>query len=280
MENQEPNNDVADNKSIVPHIVIASVIAIAVLAFLFWPAPKQPEAPVVVETTIPEPVAEPEPVVVEPEPVYEPEPIVEAPVDPEPEPEPEVIDTSDGAVKSQLLVLSGYEALGHLLVNDDLLTRFVVFTTNLADQELVNSHHVLQPPQQKFRVYQQADKEWIDSASYRRYSLYKEALETIDTQGLILLYNKYKASIDEIYAEIGDGGEFDEVFMQAINHLLDTPEIPVPVAVFTNSVMYKYTDDRLESLSAPQKQLLRTGPENMRSIKAKLREIKQALSQG
>jgi hypothetical protein len=30
-------------------------------------------------------------------------------------------------------------------------------------------------------------------------------------------------------------------------------------------------------LAAPQKQLLRTGPENMRRIKAKLREIKQIL---
>ena len=37
---------------------------------------------------------------------------------------------------------------------------------------------------------------------------------------------------------------------------------------------YKYADDRLESLNEPQKQLLRTGPDNMRRIKAKLRELK------
>jgi hypothetical protein len=41
--------------------------------------------------------------------------------------------------------------------------------------------------------------------------------------------------------------------------------------------MYKYKDERLEALSGPQKQLLRTGPENMRRIKAKLREIKDAM---
>ena len=64
----------------------------------------------------------------------------------------------------------------------------------------------------------------------------------------------------------------------AIDTLLDTPEVKMPVEVYTDSVMYKYADERLESLSSPQKQLLRTGPDNMRRIKAKLRELREALS--
>lgn len=60
----------------------------------------------------------------------------------------------------------------------------------------------------------------------------------------------------------------------AIDELLDTPEVPVPVEVYTDSVAYKYADSRLENLNEPQKQLLRTGPDNMRRIKAKLRELK------
>ena len=70
---------------------------------------------------------------------------------------------------------------------------------------------------------------------------------------------------------------FDGKLKDAIDVLLDTHEVPVPVEVFTDSVMYKFADSRLESLPAPQKQLLRTGPENMRRIKAKLREIKETL---
>jgi hypothetical protein len=42
-------------------------------------------------------------------------------------------------------------------------------------------------------------------------------------------------------------------------------------------VMFKFADPQLEGLAAAQKQLLRTGPDNMRRIKAKLREIKEAL---
>ena len=78
--------------------------------------------------------------------------------------------------------------------------------------------------------------------------------------------------------QIGNPSDsFDKKLKQAIDILLDTPEVPVPVEVFTDSVMYKFADNRLESLTAPQKQLLRTGPENMRRIKAKLREIKETL---
>ena len=76
----------------------------------------------------------------------------------------------------------------------------------------------------------------------------------------------------------GNGGspdqDFNSVLLEAIDQLLDTPEVPVPVEVYTDSVAYKYADDRLESLNEPQKQLLRTGPDNMRRIKAKLRELK------
>ena len=280
MENQTPEADNPKAKSIFPHIVIAATIVALVAAYFVWFTPEKAVQPETRITAVPQVEAEPE--VIEtpaPEPVIETEPEPEFIPEPEPEPEPEPLDVSDGAVKSQLLILSGYEALGHLLVDDDLLTRFVVFTTNLADEELVNTHHILQAPQQQFRVYKQAGKEWIDAASYRRYSLYKEAFDTIDTQGLMHLYNKYKPEIEKIYTEIGDGSDFDQILLIAINHLLDTPEVPIPVSVATNSVMYKYTDDRLESLSAPQKQLLRTGPENMRSIKAKLREIKLALQQ-
>jgi hypothetical protein len=51
----------------------------------------------------------------------------------------------------------------------------------------------------------------------------------------------------------------------------------LPIEVYSDSVMYKYRDDKLESLSGPQKQLLRTGPENTRRIKDVLRDLKDAL---
>jgi hypothetical protein len=40
-----------------------------------------------------------------------------------------------------------------------------------------------------------------------------------------------------------------------------------------SGIGYAYADPRLEGLSPPQKQLLRMGPENVKAIQAKLREI-------
>ena len=142
------------------------------------------------------------------------------------------------------------------------------------------NHQLLTPPEQNFRVYSQADKQWIDAASYKRYTPYVNVLESFDNEALLTVYQSYKDDIQAKYAEIGDPDkDFNSVLLSAIDELLDTPEVPVPVEVYSDSVMYKYTDERLENLDGPQKQLLRTGPDNMRRIKAKLREIKALIEQ-
>jgi hypothetical protein len=271
--NEEPN------KSLVPHFTIGVTVLVIILAVIFWPKDPEPTVTVepvqsVVEPVVEEPIEEPL-VAEEVDPFFEPEVF-----EPEPEiiPEPEPLDISDGTVKSKLLVLSDYDAFARLLIDESLLQHFVVMTNTLADEELSANSRVLNQPEKPFRTYIQADKEWIDPASYKRYAPYVEVFESLETESLLALYEEYKPAIKEIFAEIGNPSDnFEEKLVEAIEVLLDTPEVPVPVEVFTDSVMYKFADSRLESLTPPQKQLLRTGPENMRRIKAKLREIKESL---
>lgn len=280
------SDDAQPTKSLKFHVLLASVV-IVVLAIgyvllsgepeqrrqtLPAPAPETPQQTSV--SSDPEPALQPD-ILEEPQ-----EPVAVDVPEPEPEmePEPEPLDVSDAAVKTAILDISSHDGTGTMLVNDGLLQRFVVFTTNMADGELAANHQILQPPQKPFRVYQQGGKEWIDPASYKRYSPYVEAFDSMETDTLVSMYRLYKPAIREIFSEIGDPDEdFDNVVVDAINHLLDTPEVPVPIEVYTDSVMFKYRDSRLEELSALQKNLLRTGPENMRLIKAKLREIKETL---
>lgn len=282
MSDATPETNRQLNKPLIFGVV--AVVILAIVVFLLLPEDK-PE-PQRFETAVTEP--EPEPVVrqpvsvalPEPEPEVIPEPAPEpiAQVQPEPEPEPE-LDLSDGAIKTALLAVSKVPQVARLIVDDDLLRRFVVFSNNLANEEIVENHHLLHAPERPFRVYQQAGKEWIDAASYKRYSPYVDALESMSTEDLIALYQDYQPAIGEIYAEVGNpDDDFSSTLAAAIEHLLDTPEIPFPVEVYTDSVMYKFADQRIEELSAVQKQLLRTGPENMRRIKSKLRELKDALS--
>lgn len=265
--------------SLVPHFTIGAIIVAIILAIMFWPSEPEPtsmtEQPVVIEQPV-EPVMDEEPVVLVPEPILQ-DPIV-GEEEPEPIAQPEPLDTSDGTVKTKLLALSDYDAFARLLIDEALLQRFVIMTNNLADDSLAANNRVLTQPEKPFRTYRQADKEWIDPASYKRYAPYVEVFESLETESLLQLYQEYKPAINQIFAEIGNPSDtFDEKLAQAIDVLLDTPEVPMPVEVYTDSVMYKFADSNLESLTAPQKQLLRTGPENMRRIKAKLRELKENL---
>ena len=264
------------NKSLVPHFTIGAIVLAIVLAVVLWPKEPEPKPVTVVpDIAVVEPTFEP---VVEEQPTQLiPEPLREQ-TEPEIIPEPEPLDISDGTVKTKLLSLSDYDEFARLLINEALLERFVITTNTLAEENIADNNRVLVQPEQPFRTYRQADKEWIDPASYKRYAPYVDILESLETASLLQLYQEYKPAIENIFSEIGNPSDsFDQKLEEAIDVLLDTPEVPFPVEVFTDSVMYKFADRQLESLSAPQKQLLRTGPENMRRIKAKLREIKESL---
>ena len=273
----------SEKKSLGPHFIIVGILLIVILAVVFWPSDEEPE-PVVnpeAEVTEPEVTAPEEPEVFEP---TQPAPTVELeekddvePLPEQVEPDPELLDTSDPAVKAFLIESSsaGEETVNRMLVDEGLIQRFVVSVTNLANDEMAPNHQLLTPPEQSFRVYSQAGKQWIDAASYKRYTPYVDMLESFNNEALLNIYGIYKGDIQAKYAEIGNPDQdFNSVLLEAIDQLLDTPEVPVPVEVYTDSVAYKYADDRLENLSEPQKQLLRTGPDNMRRIKAKLRELK------
>lgn len=282
-------SEASEKRTLAPHLIIVGVVVIVILAVLFWPSEEQPEEVVVNEPQVTQPdnTMPDEPEVIEPEPApstVELDPDAEVdPMPATPEPEPEPLDTSDTAIKSSLQEISDANAaeVNRILVNEALLQRFVVSVTNLADEEMAPNHQLVTPPDQPFRTYTQADKEWIDAASYKRYTPYVDVFESFNNASLLNLYGAYKDQIQAKYAEISEDPSepFDQKLIAAINELLDTPEVPVPVEVYTDSVAYKYADPRLENLSAPQKQLLRTGPDNMRRIKAKLREIQDMLQE-
>ncbi|NDW21367.1 DUF3014 domain-containing protein [Alteromonas hispanica] len=281
-------SETTEKKSLGPHFLIAGIILVVILAIVFWPSDEKPDPvetpkpqidePVITESDEPEVFeTKPAPPTVELEEKDEVEPLPELE-----EPEPEPLDVSDPAIKESLINSASADesTVNRLLVNEGLLQRFVVSVTNLANNKMAPNHQLLTPPEQNFRVYSQAGKQWIDAASYKRYTPYVNVLESFDNEALVNVFQTYKDDIQAKYAEIGDPDkDFNVVLLNAIDELLDTPEVPVPVEVYSDSVMYKYKDERLENLDGPQKQLLRTGPDNMRRIKAKLREIKALIEQ-
>jgi hypothetical protein len=275
-----------------PYLIAAGALIVVLVVVLLWPSADEQE--VVVVEPIPAPVVAPvEELVEEPTPepqVFEPpqlptsvvigeeeappetlEPVVEEVVE-------EPLDVSDVAVKSALVGAIRSPQISRLLVNEGLLQKFVINVNNLANEEITLKDNLLVAPSGGFNVYNQADRIWIDRSSFQRYNPYVDALETVDTDELLAVYESYKPMLVEKFAEIArPGDELDETMIRAIDELLDTPLVPVPIEVYSDSVMYKFADPRVEALSEPQKQMIRMGPDNMRRLKDVLRDVKEAL---
>lgn len=271
-------------------IIVAGVLVILVAVLYFW-RPAEPEkvdtapiaqeqypvAPEIEEPVIqPEPETTPEPVEAEPPINAEPEAIVEA------TPAPTVSETDDKTLFEELKAVTldaAEQQIARLVVSSDLFNRFVVQIDNIANQQLANNHRLFKAPQGQFQVYQQADRLWIDAQSYQRYDGYVALLDAMDNQQLIAMYQSLLPAMQEKYAEIGSRRvAFEDVLMDAVEHLLATPEVPTPIEVKTESVMYQFADERIEALSPVQKQLIRMGPENMRRVKVKLRQLRALLT--
>lgn len=277
-----------------PYLIIASVLFVILVAVLFWPSNDSEQdassiddsqAPVVeqdapsqdegitdmVEPDVFKAPPMPSPVEITGDMEVEEFEAVEVPVE-------VPIDTSDATVKSDLMSIASTELIGLMLVNERLLEKFVINVNNLANQELSLKDSLVVAPTQKFDTFEQGGRTYIDNSSFQRYSAYVDMLESVDTERLLEIFDKYRPKIEEKFSEISrPNQDFDEALLDSINLLLDTPMIPIPIEVYSESVMYKFKDERIEALAEPQKQLLRTGPENMRRIKDVLRDLKKAL---
>jgi hypothetical protein len=88
-----------------------------------------------------------------------------------------------------------------------------------------------------------------------------------------------KPRIADAYRELGyPQGDFDRVLERALGVLLSTPEVDSRVALSPKVMSYGYSDPKLESLPAAQKQFLRMGPQNVSKVRAKLEEIAMLLN--
>lgn len=284
----------SDNPSRQTPWAIIIMILLIVSAILAWQLlkddsqdeQKQQEAPAVIEepkiieeVVVPE--ATPEEIIPEPvaeEVVYEPE-----------EPEVEIIlpalDESDSWIQTKLSSLTWRKELLKLVINEDMIRRFVVFTDNFAQGSLAYEHSPFVTPNASFSVLELKEEGmnelslFWDEKTTRRFSLYVDLLRSIDSDTLVTWYMEAKPLVDQAYAELGYPDEdFTEVLQAAITRVLDM-EIPrEPIELVQPSVMYKYKSEKLESLEDTDKLLLRLGKDNLLVIKSVLLEINEKIT--
>ncbi|MFV2073901.1 MAG: DUF3014 domain-containing protein [Thermoanaerobaculales bacterium] len=253
------------NRTIVGIFVALLVVVVAVVAVWLWPGGGDDELtePVVVEESPPEPT--PTPTLAEQ---------LSARL------AGTTLKTSDTVVRELAAGLSSNPKLVSWLVNEDLIRRFAASVDNIAAGTSPRVHLGFLRPKEAFKVKKDGgNRVVIDSRSYRRYDLPAEVFASLDTEGTVALYRELKPLIDEAYREIAPPGRrFDDRLNAAFDELLAVPIVEGPVEVDERVVTYALSDERLENLSDAQRHLLRMGPDNVRRIQEKLREIRAALA--
>lgn len=188
------------------------------------------------------------------------------------------LDESDALVRTLIARLSAHPQLAAWLTTDHLLRNITVVVTNIANGETPARHLQVVRPVGAFGVRQSGGEIWLDPESYRRYDTLAAAVESLDPRGVARFYATVKPRLDEAFRDLGmPDADFDRTFERAIAVLLRTPIVEGDVRLRADSVSYKFADPALEGLSKAQRQFLRMGPANMRTVKAKLREVARHL---
>ncbi len=184
------------------------------------------------------------------------------------------LDASDALVRELVARLSSHPTVAAWLTTDGLIMNFVVVTTRIAEGQTPASELKVVGPVPAFSIRKSRDRVYIDPSSYRRYDRYAEAVGALDARGTARLYETLKPRVVEAHRRFGTAdSEAERTLERAIIELLRVPVVEGDVALEQQGIGYAFADPRLEELSPAQKQLLRMGPENVRTIQGKLREI-------
>jgi Protein of unknown function (DUF3014) len=192
------------------------------------------------------------------------------------------IDATDPLVRELLTKLSSHPRIAAWLATDGLVRSFTVVVLNVSEGKLPATAKGLTAlrPTTRFRVVDRGGQTFIDPQSFDRYNATADSVASVDAAGSARLYATLRPRLEEAHRDLGAStASFDLAVERAIVRLLETPVVTTPMRVepLTEGIGYGFVDPQLESLSNPQKQLLRMGPRNVRLIQAKLRETALAL---
>ncbi|MDY0057422.1 MAG: DUF3014 domain-containing protein [Methyloversatilis sp.] len=253
--------------------VSAVVLAVAgVGGYLYWQqreaapaaAPAAVEAPVAGAPDAPAPVPEPAP-------HY---PIVA----------PEAADATGAEVDPDAAVLAALRALfgasvDTLFNSTDIVRRIVVTVDNLPREKVARRLMPVKPVPGPMVVAGSGDTRVLDESNAARYRNYIHLVDTVPTAAVVDAYVRNYPVFQQRYVELGyPNGYFNNRLVEVIDHLLAAPEPVGPLRLAQPKVLYTFADPELEKLSEGQKILLRMGPDNAARVKAKLREIRAAVT--
>lgn len=262
-----------------PVIIALILVGLAIVVFVIYSMTvRTGDSPAVSQ-----PLAIPEPktgaVETEEETELEMEQVVEAPIKVDDETAPAfvlpLLNDSDQLIRDGVVSLTRHEGVNAWLSPNELIRKFVAFVDGVAVGQVVKDPVWILAPEGPFLARQISEKVYLlDSASYKRYDFFTAVVVSLDARRAAEFFVLVRPMLQQAYDELGyPNRKFDDVVFQAIGRLLETPVINEPIRLVRPVVMYQFENKKLESLSAAQKQLIRMGPKNTRTLQVKLSEI-------
>jgi hypothetical protein len=254
-----------------PLIGVASVVVIAALGGWFYWHTHSAAPPAVPAVVAQPPAAAPAPA----DAIAHPLP---ATAGPDAAPLPELGD-SDALFNAALGTAAGGTELARYLVPTDLIRHIVVTVDNLPRQKAAVEKRPTTPVPGAFIADGDELHATLDARNFKRYEPMVSVLEKIDMQRLVAVYVHFYPLFQKAYQDLGyPNGYFNDRLVQVIDELLATPQVSMPIELARPNVMYVFADPALEARSAGQKILIRMGPDNATAVKAKLTELRAAIT--
>jgi DUF3014 family protein len=188
------------------------------------------------------------------------------------------LDDSDALARSAIATILNSDALTRILVPEGIVRHIVATVDALPRKTIATQVLPVRPASGTFATTTAAQGTSIAPDNATRYAIYLGAAEAIDSRRLAGFYVRLYPLFQQAYVDLGyPSGYFNDRLIAVIDHLLASPEPVPPIYLSQSKVMYEFADPSLEDLSAGQKLLMRSGLDNERRIKAKLRDIRKAL---
>jgi Protein of unknown function (DUF3014) len=188
------------------------------------------------------------------------------------------LEESDGVMRDSLKELLNKQRLAGLFIPKDFVHHVVSTVDNLPRKTVASRLLPVKVPAGQIATSADGEAVSLSPANYARYKTYVDAARATDSKQLVAMYVHFYPLFQQAYQELGyPKKQFNDRLVEAIDDLLEAPEVQPPVKLVRPKVMYEFDDPELEDLSAGQKLLVRMGPENAAVLKAKLREIRREL---
>lgn len=189
------------------------------------------------------------------------------------------LEASDAPFLSVLTRLSGVNGLARWIRPEHLIGNIVASVDALPRNQVPRAVVPITPVPGSLLVSRQDGQAVIDAANARRYLPWVHIVLATDPAAAAAEYRRYYPLFQQAYRQLGyPNGYFNDRLIEAIDDVLAAPQPSAPLKVESPSVMWRYADPELESLSAGQKILLRLGPQSAKAVRAWLASFRAKIA--